>query len=130
MTPGPELDALIAVEVMGYVDSDFCVCPRTETAPSGAMFPAGGFDGFTGKHSICGGGCPRHFSTDISAAWEVIEKLHSMGFRSIEIRVEQYADENVVVYVDSGEEGGFREDSFTAPHAICLAALKAVGYSE
>lgn len=62
------------------------------------------------------------YSTDIAAAWEVLEKIISDGGA-------------FTLLYDHGwfaNKEGFDEGSSetTAPHAICLAALKAVGVVE
>ncbi len=61
------------------------------------------------------------YSTSISAAWEVVEKIelfktHSMGYRK-----------DLHVYWIDHEEIGTVAFEKTIPHTICLAALKAVG---
>lgn len=59
-----------------------------------------------------------HYSRDISAAWEVVEKIKDKDFSLEYYKVNgdwgcQFSDVNNRVHCD------------TAPHAICLAALKA-----
>jgi hypothetical protein len=59
-----------------------------------------------------------NYSTDISAAWEVVEKMDSKGF-------------DVMILVRGGKhrvEFGIIADveRNTTPHAICIAALLAV----
>lgn len=109
MAPGRELDALVAEKVLGY-----------EITP-------GGYTGYLPS-----------FSTDIAAAWEVVEKLRAMNST-----LELYSpgalvnDEMGIHAVEwqatfkSWEEPwgphGPSVEAQTAPHAICLAALKAVG---
>jgi hypothetical protein len=64
-----------------------------------------------------------HYSTDIAAAWEIVEKLHGQSFR-----------------IETGSDGVNRYRCFsyykdtnisvratTAPLAICLLALKVMG---
>ena len=97
MEAGRELDTLVAEKVMGLnVDRSMM-----HNGPSY-------FD-------------PPAYSTDIAAAWLVVEKLRET--HDVELRGYQpYEPNNWQVVVDSEfyTEG-------TAPHAICLAALKAVG---
>lgn len=114
MNAGPELDALIASKVMGWT---------TQKAKSDGME----FDqwlepasvGFVVQYR------PPNYSTDIAAAWEVVEKLQARFLRvdvsainsdgfTVKIWVSEYADH---IYA-MGD---------TAPLAICLAALKSVG---
>lgn len=111
MNAGRELDALVAEKVMGWTFRTFPegVCPNV-------------------KHWYCGEQyvLMKPFSTDIAAAWRVVEKLVSDG------RV-------FIVKGDGLRDGDFnpkwtvlcdnhpRTDAATAPLAICLAALQAVG---
>jgi hypothetical protein len=90
---GRELDALVAEKVMG----------RDMTRPAGF------------KHPI---GMP-HYSTDIAAAWEVVERLRAAGhwFDLRDIRGNGY-------WASFGQE--MSAEGKTASLAICLAALKAL----
>lgn len=113
MTAGRELDALIAEKVMGWkvfrngehgphrweAETDRGTLRVIDSSYSG--------DGFSP-------------STDIAAAWEVVEK------------VRKEAGDFQLALVDYGSAWAARFDKAsaverTAPHAICLAALKAVG---
>ena len=58
------------------------------------------------------------YSTDIAAAWEVVEKLQKLN--PLHIR----SDITGRWFVSCGP---FNASASTAAHAICLAALKAVG---
>lgn len=63
--------------------------------------------------------CHPRFSTDIAAAWLMVEKFHAIG---LEFAVgprwcDVYRDHIQIVGVSGA----------SAPHAICLAALEAVG---
>lgn len=68
-----------------------------------------------------------HFSTDIAAAWEVVEKVRELGFDAIVVMhqdripycqfVKPIDEDNIEEYLGTAE---------TAPLAICRAALKAV----
>lgn len=126
MKPGRELDALIAEKVMGWTFNhcfeqcsnkafqrcNYCLETTTEMDP---LDPK------------CLGYKP--YSTDISAAWEVVEKFkwirlmhgHS-GYWSVLIRIYSGSSllekkEVIISEIDRCK---------TFPHAICLAALKAV----
>lgn len=108
MNPGRELDALIAEKVMGL-----------EIVHLGE--PSKPFvKNFTGTSE------PTEYSTDIAAAWEVVERLkdseHAFGFELTQDQGE------LCEWLAYFGEGRFKAESETAPHAICLAALKAVGY--
>lgn len=91
MKAGRELDALVAEKIFGWSKSDLEI-----------------------NEDIS------HFSTDIAAAWEVVERLRSRGYR-FEVRSQPQG-----FWVYFGEE--MSAEAPTAPHAICLAALKAVGH--
>lgn len=102
MKPGRELDALIAEEVMGW-----------------RIFP----DGPNGEmHTIDANQCEcheydiPHYSTDIAAAWKVVEKLSQIG--------SVFKDENP--FWGCALASGEIIQGVSAPHAICLASLKAV----
>lgn len=116
MKPGRELDALIAKEVFGAkvefvnqkagwridyrADKDECNNP---------IFTDYGCEG----HRL------KQYSTDIAAAWEVVEKLCRDSERHFVI-------EKTGAWLVRFRAGEFTPGE-TAPHAICLSALKAVG---
>jgi hypothetical protein len=117
MKPGRELDALVAEKVMGFkvIETDEC----------------------NGEDNLWLQGYEDQelpsYSTDVAAAWEVVEKLKLFQVKQTDS--DGYTD-YVQLWQDS--EGiwtiGDWEDQLlilsegeSAPHAICLAALKAVG---
>lgn len=122
LKPGRELDALVAEKVMGQRTIWFgregdksLMLARTielneELRERGEMM-----FGYPGEGDV------PHYSTDIEAAWEVVETLKLLG---IEVKF-------VGSWADKPWYCRLRDDAFefgdTAPHAICLAALKAVG---
>lgn len=63
-----------------------------------------------------------HYSTDIAAAWDVVEKLKIKGFDFV--LHWKTAWECIFWF---GRDKWFESNCETAPRAICLAALKAVG---
>jgi hypothetical protein len=103
MTPGPKLDALVAEKVMGLV------------IPSR---PGWG---------------PKPYSTDIAAAWEVVEKFGHFHIQTVfgDGSVDSFGEMIRVRLTTEATLQGRTMESIaeTAPHAICLAALKAVGYT-
>lgn len=110
MKAGRGLDALVAEKVMGWTP--------IPDAPSWS-------EGYRDANGI-----PqktRPFSTSIADAWSVVEKLRANGFeygvRSID------AFNHHVVFSRKREAFGEFAISDTAPHAICLAALQAVGFA-
>lgn len=78
-----------------------------------------------------------HYSTDIAAAWQVVEKLWKTHKLSIAVwhvqpgQVGAFVKETI-----AGDFVGFTCDASeltvkpTAPFAICIAALRAVGVSQ
>jgi hypothetical protein len=74
------------------------------------------------------------YSTDIAAAWEVVEKLKTLR-DDLKIELSSGSEhpnewEVAVSWYEQPEDGihgPFYFTAPTAPHAICLAALKAVG---
>jgi ABA sandwich protein len=77
------------------------------------------------------------YSTDIAAAWEIITKLHSDATTYFQIEWSRSRWEAIIRTrrcgtwsAEGGDSDGYLGEATakTAPHAICLAALKAVGY--
>lgn len=68
------------------------------------------------------------YSESISAAWEVVEKLRFKQIKLIELQdiSGDEPDNEAHFYCRFGAMG--KATASTAPHAICLAALKAVGH--
>jgi len=62
------------------------------------------------------------YSTDIAAAWQVVEKLRSDGF---EVELEGDSTGWHCLFLDYPEAG--RAEAQSPPLAICLAALEAAG---
>ncbi len=60
-------------------------------------------------------------STDIAAAWQVVEKFLTLGYN-----VNIYHEENIACAIAKLEPEFYFMQGKTAPHAICLAALEAV----
>ena len=124
MDAGRELDALVAEKVMGcdpVKGMYYCTDPN--------------------HPNKCGEGIA-HYSTDISAAWEVVEKLQNDGIAfgmwwdahelDKRFRVESYpgCGENTWAYRGHNKHKPFEIECDTAPHAICLAALKTVEHND
>lgn len=117
MKPGRELDALVAEKVMGWNrlgrdgPSLFGTPPRHRTTDD--LSGTG-----TGQWHV-----PR-YSTDIAAAWEVVERLDMLGSDGPEGGLVLLRSGDVYMLQD--EVGIHYESAPTAQHAICLAAIKAV----
>jgi hypothetical protein len=120
MNPGRELDALIAMEVMGFNPEDF-----TYTKEELEKMQVVG-SVVTIKPKL------KPYSTDITAAWEVVEKIKDAVKGCDGVFKIQWNDDNKwVVYWDHEDLincADIQGESLMAPHAICLAALKAVGH--
>lgn len=122
MNAGPELDALIATKVMGWTRgiSDVCNVLGWRTPDSIWVHDADGVP---------------HYSTDIAAAWEVVEQLKahkdyvSFGLTDdSNSSTATFANFEGVWFAGFGlGVGGECVGAATAPLAICLAALKAIG---
>lgn len=105
MKPGRELDALVARHIFArfwtdlyWIDFNQCEWRHGDYQP---------------------------YSTDIAAAWEVVEKmLRPDRDYSFSIQTNSAGKSGWFHCRFNGEFGGAAP---TAPHAICLAALKAVG---
>lgn len=125
MKPGRELDALVAEKVMG------CTLERRKigTVAGWEIDP----------HCRCPGQ-PHEFSdrdyetvelkrysTDIAAAWEVVEKISVKNGTVLVIPERNIVaiDDDLAFAYDQGWLWHVEGESI--PHAICLAALRAVG---
>ena len=100
MQPGRELDALIAEKVMGQNTRGLSGCGSWGCGCSSDPYPH----------------LPK-YSEDIAAAWRVVEKLDG----TYEPVIERHGP-GWTAWFDSNQAW-----ADTAPLAICLAALKAVG---
>lgn len=140
---GRELDALVAEMVMGCERRVSTLLAERMRDPGGACWcgpaPYGGSMGRGGIHSASYLGLGTRevapYSTSIAAAWEVVEKLRDNGLHVCissdavdeewEVEVWRPEEDNEYGQVMVGTPGY----ADTAPHAICLAALSAVGAS-
>lgn len=129
---GRELDALIAEKVMGIVwDESRCRVCGWPLASFGCEAGAcvGGSDIYDRQHPA---DAPRHYSTDIAAAWLVVEKL--VPDRSSRIQLDSlgfYGEEwRCLFIVEDEADATLSDDGWgeapTAPLAICLASLAAL----
>lgn len=115
-----EQDALVAEKVMGwtlelrkYVWEDPSEFYRSDHADfhDGRCIPITEASGYL-----------RPYTTDISAAWEVVEKMGGYGRSLFE-----WSEGWIFELVTSDGESVVGQ-AYTAPLAICIAALKAVGF--
>lgn len=154
--PSRELDKIIAVEVMGlevvgedtvaYYGGEGMIVPGTDPASHSEyaaveplylkkchcewMTESDKADGriceedrICGHYTACLSVVPR-YSEDIAAAWQVVTKLMEGNFM---VSVNQSHESGYWVHVYPPQGAMIDADSFvSAPHAICLAARKAV----
>ena len=115
--PGRELDALVAEKVMGYARKrDDCNTYWVDA------------DGFEPSHS-------HDYSTDIAAAWELLDTISRREHltTSYSVQFDDKSGKFLVIIQDWYRSSGMMKGSYpseytdTAPHAICLAALRACG---
>lgn len=130
--PGRELDALIAERVMGLT----VITTQEETSqfdPAGRWVPGGEYYEVDVQWAMPPGQEEPDvddylpgYSTRIDAAWQVVERFERLGY-------------DVAMHTTNGGEwvcvfrGALLADATmapTAPHAICLAALKSAGVTE
>jgi len=158
MKPGRELDALVAEKVMSWarVGEDFHTSPAHRPSldfpgriiddwdskgPHDYLVPPG-LIGNRARDRVAFCGCEGdarlpYFSTDIAAAWQVVEHLRAsldgnewtgefkLFFNGCEYEYWwSFSRTTAEGLYETSKEAGVAD---TAPHAICLAALKAVG---
>ena len=108
MKAGRELDSLVAEKVMGLTKEDLDRWDDTRGRPE-----------------------PKHYSTDIVAAWEVVELLKRRYVLALRMAfpTSDHPDGWEVLRFD-GEVFHLLGIADTAPEAICKAALRAVEVKE
>lgn len=155
LQPGRELDAMVAERVMGWRWMKWAAV--TDDPLSALVPPAEIYNrrhwrpsdvsaeryydwdtiGWTDKADKFHSGFPR-YSTDIAAAWDVAEKMQSElrevgsrgGICDVRLTVHRYGPDGAyrVVFSKHPMRRLYAAAwSKSLPHAICLAALKAVG---
>ena len=114
MQAGLELDAMIAVEVMKWYETfPKGACPHIKHWYATTPCPHN-------AHDDAWRGCLPPFSTDIAAAWKVLEKLKSVG---LQIDVGTHYS-GWACGIDNSTTRLW-SSAPTAPIAICCAALAA-----
>ena len=118
MKAGRELDALVAEKVMGI---KLCHHELHETRPTCKYchLNKGFWQPKWGRIEP-----PRHYSTDIAAAWEVVETFAGKVY--VGMARGKYSGDWKAVIGDRVRPS-YEIEAETAPLAICLAALKAKG---
>jgi hypothetical protein len=134
MNAGRELDALIAETVMGANLNEMCEGEMGDYYDGWMCFKCGEYGSWSEmdkyeNHRVH----LRHYSTRIEDAWQVVEKIGLSIIKSKDgYLAGRYDLEQEYLDVEMGVIDGHLSlgyvDAPTAPLAICLAALKAVGY--
>lgn len=120
MKPGIELDALVAEKVMGWRYKETVYSGGAVLSPAQWIKPNGWPVDIV-----------PHYSTDISAAWEVVEKMSKthfseMAMTELEDGTWGWMARFIRVLNEPYTVKGYRATAKTAPEAICKAALLAV----
>ncbi len=135
MNAGRELDALIAEKVMGWTRTEAAAVISTSPGSETTIIPAGWAeampDGSWEVKEI------PLYSTDMTSAWEVVQKIKSMGYfwwmashetGIITAHIRRKIDSHTFADGCMDHVGGTPHVwADTTAHSICLAALKAVG---
>lgn len=135
MNAGRELDALVAEKVIGWKWATFCrVALLLSPFDFEREVPGKPWMGWTEgaensvqrdiEERLEGFQSIPHYSTDIAAAWEVVEKMRRDGYG---VHVGGRPDAWEISIINAGGLEFSLDDQPTAPLSICLAALQAVG---
>jgi len=116
LKPGRELDALVAEKVMGW---------KKIKPPNPSFKLTWMWDRLEGALIEDAQLTPR-YSTDIAAAWEVVGKFFKDGKQTAVLSRPWLIPPDYYAWIQYGK----RCPGESAPHAICLAALKAVEKSD
>lgn len=136
MNPGRELDALVAEKVMGYavrasnddwVDGYKVAEKKSDFGKSDKVFT------ISGPLTVKRDRPMKNYSTSISAAWDAVNKLMRERFQNDRVGFRINFCSVVtpffwMAYFGLEQSENYSACGDTAPHAICLAALKAVGH--
>lgn len=125
MNSGRELDALVAEKVMGFKKVQHFDREVTHESPEGCLIYA---DFLPAPEAMK---IPS-YSTDIAAAWEIVEKLpllielQSPGAPCNDNEYENNSNEWKAEARATIHDRSVFARAATAPHVICLAALKVI----
>lgn len=128
MKPGKELDALVAEHVMGFYVNRFLYTyihdGKTKECTTWMIDPKRKEEPAQTRQDITINPIP--YSTDIAMAWKVADKIRHFS-RLYDFEIYAYGDNQFTATFTTNKEYIAHSDE-SAPHAICLAALNAVGY--
>jgi hypothetical protein len=114
--PGRELDALVAEKVMGFDLGHDALWQDVYSTPDALVETSQ-----DRKHRRT---LP-NYSTDIAAAWEVVENVTSGDNEGFALT--KQPGTIGASFSNLSGKAPYQSNGDTAPHAICLAALKALG---
>lgn len=103
LRPGNNLDLIVAIEVMGHEAGEF----KDGWIKLGPKFE----------------GCPKRYSSDMSAVWEVVSAMSKKKWNFVAST--EGEDWEATFYWDANRTG-FEANGIRAAEAICKAALLAV----
>lgn len=130
MKPGRDLDKLIAEKVMGWTEIEevkhlhLSVPQIVGIKPNELPSP---YTGHRQKYSV------PEFSTDIGAAWEVVNEMTNRNYfflvsnSAISGGLIKLGENKIFASFGRKNEPVEHTVGESAPHAICLAALKSIG---
>jgi hypothetical protein len=138
LTAGRDLDALVAERVFGCkvkwppsIQEPGISQTEYERRRNLAQEPECGCSPLNADHETLDDeyqSSTPHYSTDIAAAWQIVEKLRERGHSVSVFSGATGGGHYVELHGVAGWHGPIKGDS--APHAICLAALAALRATE
>lgn len=115
---GREMDALVAQQLFGWM---FIASNFVHNLEYGTMIPPNGWK----RDNFIPDECP-HYSTDIAAAWEVVEKMRGMALAMTMGKGDDAYQCRIFDGRIAPEAYRVLVSAETAPLAICRAALLAM----
>ena len=128
MPAGRELDRIVAERVMELPAKSIRLCGTDECVEVWTDNPFYA-DGICNRRDVQGVCDPPSYSTDIAAAWKVVERMHECGHAIVLERWLDMPSKNkwsALFIMENGHDTGQRVAE-SAPLAICRAALVAAG---
>lgn len=124
-TPGRKLDCLVAEFVLGFKRTKTPEDYNGQNGGTDVLIPPDmdSFPNYPPMGKIALGYFANDYSTDLSAAWEVVEKMRADGF---ELSLNDYSDNGYQVFFVGNNQKQPTATTETAPEAISKAALLAV----
>jgi hypothetical protein len=130
MEPGKELDVVVA-EALGMPPDEWdppcATYHSTDEAEKDSKFGWSGWCYTCGKSVANVTPEPPRYSTDIAAAFEVVEKMAATGRFHLDMLGFDGEEWRCWISRDDAGETAFIAEAATAPLVICIAALRALG---